>query len=117
MTTERYDSDSSDFDEDKGNKSEDDDASEGDHNDIAHISKKELRDLVLAAAKTALSMSKRTTRKVQRGNEAKTTKRTALQKEKDMDKGWERRMFCVSNLEFQITSTNDQATEICSRTV
>jgi hypothetical protein len=107
-TTEGYDSDSSDEDEDEGNKSEDD------ANDIAHISKKELRDMVLAAAKTALSMSKRTTRKVQRGNEAKTTKRTALQKEKDMDKGWERRLFCVSSLDFQIKSINDQATEICS---
>lgn len=61
--------------------------------------------MVLAAAKTALSMNKRTTRKVQRGNEAKTTKRTALQKEKDMDKGWERRLFCVSSLDFQVTST------------
>ena len=112
-TTEGYNSDSSD--EDKG----DDDAideSKDDHSDIAHISKKELRDMVLAAAKTALSMSKRTTRKVQRGNEAKTTKKTALQKERDMDKGWERRLFCVSSLNFQVTS-NDQATEIRSRCV
>ena len=111
-TTEGYDSDSSDEDEEKGSKSEEDD--EDDDNDIAHISKKELRDMVLAAAKTALSMSKRTTRKVQRGNEAKTKKRTALRKEKDMDEGWERRLFCVSSLDFQTTSTNDQATEIRS---
>ena len=103
--TEGYDSnsDNSDEHEDKGNKGEDDDdASEDDDaNDIAHISKKELRDMVLAAAKTALSMSKRTTRKVQRGNEAKTTKRTALRKEKDMDKAWERQLFCVSPLALQ----------------
>ena len=109
-TTEAHESDN---DSDEDNESEED-TSEGDQNDIAHISKKELRDMVLAAAKTALSMSKRTTRKVQRGNEAKTKKRTALQKEKDQDKGWEQRLFCVSILDFQIASTNDQATEICS---
>ena len=87
---------------------------EDEANDIVHISKKELRDMVLAAAKTALSMSKRMTRKVQRGNEAKTKKRTALRKEKDMDKGWERRLFCVSSLDSQTTSTNDLAIEIRS---
>jgi hypothetical protein len=70
--------------------------------------------MALAAAKTALSMSKRKTRKVQRGNEAKTAKRTALQKETEMDKNWERRMFCVSSLDFQVTSTNYQATELRS---
>jgi hypothetical protein len=93
-------SDKSDSDEDKGNEDANDNSEEDDHNDIAHISKKELRDMVLAAARTALSMSKQSTRKVQRGNEAKTTKRTALQKEREMDKGWERRMFCVSSLDF-----------------
>jgi hypothetical protein len=110
-TTERYDSDSPD--EDEG----DDDANdnrEGDHDDIAHISKKELRDMILAAAKTALEMSKRSTRKVQRGNEAKRTKRTALQKEKEADEGWERQIFCVSSLGFEITSAHDQATELRS---
>ena len=56
---EGYDSDSFDSEENKGDKSKDDDASKkDDHNDIAHISKKELRDMVLAASKTALSMSK-----------------------------------------------------------
>lgn len=98
-STEAHDIDGSDSDDDKGSDEVNDSSDDDDHNDIAHISKKELRDMVLAAAKTALSMSKRTTRKVQRGNEAKTTKRTALQKEKDMDKGWERRLFCVSSLD------------------
>ena len=70
--------------------------------------------MVLAAAKTALSMSKRSTRKVQRGNEAKRTKRTALQEERETDEGWERRMFCVSSLGFGVTSANDQATELRS---
>jgi hypothetical protein len=111
------DSDSSD--EDKG----DDDANnsegseEDEEGDITHISKKELRDMVLAAAKTALSMNKRSTRKVQRGNEAKRTKRTALQKEREKDEGWERRMFCVSPLGFEVASTNDQATDPRSYTV
>ena len=53
--------------------------------------------MLLAAAKTALEMSKRSTRKVQRGNEAMRTKKTALQEEKDMDAGWERQIFCVSS--------------------
>jgi hypothetical protein len=77
-------------------------------------SKKELRDMILAAAKTALEMSKRSTRKVQHGNEAKRTKRTALQKEKEADEGWEQQIFCVSSLGFEITSAHDQATELCS---
>ena len=70
--------------------------------------------MVLAAAKTVLSMNKRLTTKVQRGNEAKTKKKTALKKEKEMDKSLERRMFCVSSLDFHVTSTYNRATEICS---
>ena len=112
-TTERYDSDSSD--EDKGDDDANDNSSEDDdHNDITHISKKELRDMVLAAAKTALSMSKRSTRKVHRGNEAKRTKKTTLQKEREKDAGWERQIFCVSSLGFEVTSTNYQATGLRS---
>ena len=61
-TIERYDYGSSDEDMEEDNA----DSSEDDHND--HISKKELRDMVLAAAKTALEMNKRSTRMVQRGN-------------------------------------------------
>ena len=105
QTTEGYSSDSSDSNEDSDKGDNDNDNSEeDDDNDIAHISKKVLKDIALAAAKTALLMSKRTTRKVQRGNEAKAMKRTALQKEKEMDKGWERRIFCVSSSDFQVTS-------------
>jgi hypothetical protein len=115
-TTERYDSDSSDDDKGDDDKGDDDanDSEEDDHNGITHISKKELRDMVLAAAKTALEMSKRSTRKVQRGNEAKRTKRAALQKEIETDEGWERRIFCVSSLAFEVTSANDQPTELRS---
>jgi len=91
--TERYDSDSSD--EDKGDDDANDNSSEeDDHNDITHISKKELRDMVLAAAKTVLSMSKQSTRKVHCGNEAKRTKKTTLQKEREKDAGWEQQIFC-----------------------
>ena len=111
-TTERYDTDSSD--EDK----EDDDASEkNDHNDITHISKKQLRDMVLAAAKTALEMNKRSTRKVQRGNGAKRTKMAALQREREADKGWERQIFCVSSLRLEVASAHGQATGLCSQSV
>jgi hypothetical protein len=63
--------------------------------------------MVLAAAKMALLMSKRLTTKAQRGNEAKRKKRTALQEEKEIDEGWERRIFCVSSLGFKVTSIND----------
>ena len=88
-TTEGYGSDSSDKDKDKENEDANNNSEEEDHNDIAHISKKELRDIALAAAKTALLMSKQTTRKIQCGNKAKMTNRTALQKEREMDEGWE----------------------------
>ena len=64
--------------------------------------------MVLAAAKTALEMNKRSTRKVHRGNEAKMAKETALQKEKETDTRWERQIFCVSSLCFNLTSANDQ---------
>ena len=52
--------------------------------------------MVLAAAKTVLSMSKQSTRKVQHGNEVKMMKGTALQKQREMDKGSEQQTFCVS---------------------
>ncbi len=99
--TERYEPDSSD-----GDKEDDDDSTEDDRNDITHISKKQLRDMILAAAKTALEMNKRSTRKVQRGNKAKRTKMTALQKEKEADEGWERQIFCVSSLCLKVTSAH-----------
>jgi hypothetical protein len=106
-TTKKFDSDNSDDSDSDFEKGDDDANTSEDGHDVINMSRKELRDMVLAAAKTALSMSKRTTRKVQRGNEAKTTKRTALRKEKDEDKSWERRLFCVSSLDYQVTSTND----------
>jgi len=111
-TAERYYPDSSD--KDKADDSANDSSEEGDHNDITHISRKELRVMLLAAAKMALEMGKRSTRKVQPGNEAKRTKRTALQKEREADEGWERLIFCVSSLGFKVTSTHDQATGLRS---
>jgi len=35
-------------------------------------------------------------------------KKTALQKERETDVGWERQIFCVSSSGFEVTSANDQ---------